>query len=768
MIFTTYAKKHQKLICGSRFAVWVVLCSVCLLLPCGIAAAAGQNGPKQVLILYSYGRNFSPYNTIASTFETELAQQSRIPIEFHEVSLEGEMFTGSKYDERTIRYIQTLFSDCQPDLIVPVGGPAVRFMLRLRPKLFPSAPVLLAGCEARYLKTFTLDTNTVAVPSQFDFPDLMEHLLRILPGTTNVAVVLGSSGPERFRKKELQQDLAGFTNRFALSWLDQYSLEEMREQVRHLPPHSVIFYVSLFVDAAGVPHEYDEAIKALHAGANAPMAGLFEEELGLGIVGGPLLNLHEQGHETAQVAMRILSGETPGNIQPTAATTGIPVYDWRELRRWGISGDRLPPGSIVRYKLPTVWERHKNLIVAIVSLVLVQSLLIAGMMVNLNRRRKAERALRESERRFRAVADSAPVFIWKSGRDEMRVFFNRGWLEFTGRSMERELGYGWTEGVHPEDLERCGKIYRASFAAREPFEVEYRLRRHDGEYRWVLDRGVPRRTADGEFMGYVGVAIDLTERKRAEEARQKLFHISRLVLVGELTAMIAHELNQPLNATQLNLDVLKTLLNMGSVPVEEVRNILGEIRADNLRASEAIRRIRALVSRHEMEMHTLDMNAMVLEVAKLVKADVMRRGVQLHVACNAPFALVRGDSVHLQQVLLNLMLNGMDAVKNNAVSERHVFVSTLANVDGYIEIAVKDTGDGIEPENLSRIFDSFFTTKPDGMGIGLSMANSIVQLHSGRLWAENNKDGRGTTLRFILPVLVSEAAKPLPLKESKA
>jgi PAS domain S-box-containing protein len=368
--------------------------------------------------------------------------------------------------------------------------------------------------------------------------------------------------------------------------------------------------------------------------------------------------------------------------------------------------------------------------------------------------------LRESEQRFRTMADCAPVLMWVCGTDKKCVFVNRGWLEFTGRSIEQELGHGWADVVHPDDMQRCLKTYFDFFDARQPFEMEYRARRHDGEYRFVLDRGVPRWAINGDFLGYVGVVMDLTDRKTAEEARQKLIHVSRLAVVGELTTMIAHELNQPLTAMRLNLDVVKTLLE--SAPMNEVHDVLADIRADNVRAAEAIRRIRALVSKHEMEMRIVDINAIVLEAANLAKADVVgRRGVQFHVECHAPCATVRGDSVHLQQVVLNLIVNGLDALKSVAQADRHLYVSTSAGVDGYVEVKVKDTGQGIEPENLSRVFESFFTTKPDGMGMGLSLARSIVQLHSGRLWAENNRDGKGSTFCVILPIAVTEPAPPV-------
>jgi PAS domain S-box-containing protein len=379
-----------------------------------------------------------------------------------------------------------------------------------------------------------------------------------------------------------------------------------------------------------------------------------------------------------------------------------------------------------------------------------------------------EQSLRESEGRFRVMADTAPVLIWMSGTDKLCDFFNRGWLEFTGRALEQELGNGWADGVHPEDLRRCVEIYHSNFDTRQSFEMEYRLRRHDGDYRWILDRGVPRYGADGEFIGYIGTAIDLTDRKRAEEARQNLIHASRLAVMGEFTAMVAHELNQPLTAILNNTDAVKMLLDLQVAPLDEVRQALADIRKDDLRAAEAIRRIRALVSKREMEMRLLDVNETVSEVVHLAVGDAMRRGVQIHEEYSAPLPAVRGDTVHLQQVVLNLLLNGMDAMKDNPVSERHLLVSTSRNGGDFIEVSVSDIGHGVTPENLSRLFDSFFTTKPGGMGIGLSMARSIVQMHSGRLWAENNQGGRGTTFCFTLPALAAETTQAQPAANGQA
>jgi len=189
--------------------------------------------------------------------------------------------------------------------------------------------------------------------------------------------------------------------------------------------------------------------------------------------------------------------------------------------------------------------------------------------------------LLESEMRFRTVADAAPVLIWMAGPDKLCTFFNKGWLDFTGRKLEQELGNGWAEGVHREDFDRCLNIYKNSFDARQPFTMEYRLRRNDGEYRWVLDSGTPRFSDDGAFLGYIGSCIDIAERKQAELNHQRqnmeLARVGRVALMGELAASLAHEVNNPIGAMVANASAAQRLIAAGKLETEELNELLADI-----------------------------------------------------------------------------------------------------------------------------------------------------------------------------------------------
>jgi PAS domain S-box-containing protein len=754
----------RSLFSGGALPVFSVCC---LLLFSGAAHRLRADETKRVLIIHSFGSAAPPFTTHSIAFETELTEHLGGNLDLDEVSLDQARYTEPDMENALVEYLQKRQAKWQPDLVVPVGSPAGIFVEKFRDRLFQQATVLYTGMDRRRLGVDALKNNAAFVGEKFEGPGFVEDILQLAPETTNIVCIIGASPTERYWTAAFQSDFEQFTNRVSFTWLNDVPFDQMLQRVQKLPPHSFIFFILLIRDAAGITHDADKALSRIREVANAPVNGIFEQQLGLGIVGGRLYRAEFEGAESARLAVRILHGEAASNFPPEIVDPAGSQYDWRELRKWRISEVRLPSGSVVKYRQASFWQRYGYLIIAGLSVVLVQAVLIAGLAMNLNRRRKAERSLRESEQRFRTMADCAPVLIWMSGTDKTCAFVNRSWLEFTGRKLEQELGNGWAECLDLEHREQCLKIYHTAFDARMPFEMEYRLRRHDGEYRWMTDRGVPRYDANHEFLGYVGVAIDLTDRKSAEEARQRLAHTSRLTVVGELTAMIVHELNQPLVATRFNVESAKALLDPQSATSEGLLEILSDIHADNRRASEAIQRIRTLVSKHELQIQPVDINACVSEVVRMLRSELQHRSVQLHTDWQAPSAIVSGDAVHLQHVILNLIVNGMDAMKDCRQSERHLFVSTAANVDGYVEVSISDSGRGIEIENLSRIFESFYTTKPDGMGMGLFLARLIVQSHAGRLWAENNKNGKGTTLRFILPMEPIETSKP-SLEEQSA
>jgi len=372
---------------------------------------------------------------------------------------------------------------------------------------------------------------------------------------------------------------------------------------------------------------------------------------------------------------------------------------------------------------------------------------------DITQQKHAEAELRESEARFRLVADSAPVMIWMTGADKLCTYCNKPWLDFTGRSIDRELGNGWADGVAPEDSHRYADIFTQRFERREPFRMEYRFRRKDGEYRWVLNIGVPRFNPDKSFAGYIGSCIDVTDQRQAEErlrrTQRDLARVSRVVAMGELAAAIAHEVNQPLGAVVTNASASLRWLAGQAPNLEEAREAIERTVRDANRASEVIVRIRALLQKGPPQQEQLDVNAVIREVLTLAGNELLHSGIAVQTDLAPDVPNVLGDHIQLQQVLLNLILNGIDAMRTIIDRPRELRIKSAKHPDGVL-IQVHDSGEGIDPEQANRIFEPFFTTKPQGIGIGLSVGRSIVEAHGGRLWFTPGPS-HGVIFQFTMP-----------------
>jgi PAS domain S-box-containing protein len=374
-------------------------------------------------------------------------------------------------------------------------------------------------------------------------------------------------------------------------------------------------------------------------------------------------------------------------------------------------------------------------------------------------RKRSEERLLESEARFQMMADTAPVLIWMTGTDALCNYFNKPWLEFTGRSMEQEVGTGWTEGVHPDDVQGCFEGFLPAFHARRPFRMEYRLRRADGEYRWVIESGIPRYTGDGEFAGYIGSNIDITDLKHAEQERERLrqvqadlARVNRVTTMGELTASLAHEVNQPIAAAVTSANSCIRWLEADVPNLEKARAAAVRIVKDGTRAAEIISRIRLLFQKGTQQLELIDVNEVIEEMIVLLRGEATRHSISVRTELAADLRQVMGDRVQLQQVVMNLMTNSIDAMK--AVDgKRELAIRSQRADNEQLLVSVSDTGVGLPPEQVDQIFNAFFTTKPHGTGMGLRICRSIVESHGGRLWAGDNSP-RGASFYVSLPTRV--------------
>lgn len=366
-------------------------------------------------------------------------------------------------------------------------------------------------------------------------------------------------------------------------------------------------------------------------------------------------------------------------------------------------------------------------------------------------RRVREEELRESEARYRAIVEDQTELICRFQPGGTYTFVNGAYCRYFHTEPERLLGHNFWSFI-PAEWHAGLAAHLATITPENPVATfEHEVLAPGGGVRWQQWRDRGLFDAHGRIVEFQAVGRDVTDRKRAEEAMQNLAHAGRLAVLGELTGSIAHEINQPLGAILSNAEAAEMLLDTDSPPLDEVRNILEDIRKDDLRASEVIRRVRALLRKRELAMLPCDLHEVTDEVVRLLAGDARRRKIALEIDFAPGPSEIRGDRVHLQQVLLNLILNGMEAMLETPEPLRRIVVRTQANDADALTVSVIDAGHGIAADKLPSVFNSFFTTKEHGMGLGLAIARSIVEVHGGRIWASNNED-EGATFSFTLPL----------------
>jgi PAS domain S-box-containing protein len=380
----------------------------------------------------------------------------------------------------------------------------------------------------------------------------------------------------------------------------------------------------------------------------------------------------------------------------------------------------------------------------------------AELRAEIAQRKQTEAALKQSEERFRHVAETAGEFIWEVDAE--------GLYTFASPSVERTLGYTPAELVgkkHFYDLfdpavrEELKAAAFQVFAARQAFrDFPNANVSKSGQLVHLETSGIPVLDSAGKLLGYLGTDTDVTGRKQSVleivQQRHELAHIARVSTLSQLASSLAHELSQPLGAILRNAEAAELFLQEPAPDLDEVRAILADIRKDDQRAGAVIDGMRALMKRREAERCRLDLNLLAGEVVTLVRLDAEMRRVRLTVETKPALPPVQGDRVQLQQVILNLLLNAMDAVNGNSPAKRLV-VLQARSAGPAVEVTVSDNGHGIPADHLARVFEPFFTSRPKGLGMGLAISRSIIEVHGGRLWAENNPAG-GATFTFTLPV----------------
>ena len=665
---------------------------------------------RRVLIINDLGIISSPgFAEVDRAVLTGL-EKSPYRIELYQESLDLTLFPDRVSQDRFREEIIQKYSTRMPDVIIAVGPESLKFIVELYDR-FQDVPIIFCAIWGGIPDQLRRGLPFTGVLAQLHPAETLNAALHLLPSTKHVVVVGGVGKFDEGFEAIAKQSFHSYESKLEFNYLVDLSMPALLERLKHLPSDTIVYHTAISEDAAG-DHFIDSAqsIPMVASAANAPVFVMDDVNLRAGTVGGDLVNWADDGRIAAEMAVRVLNDQKPQDI-PVVTSNHVYMFDWRALQRWGLKERDLPAGSIVINRQPTMWELYKWYVIAGVSLFIFQALLIFGLLWQRAGRLKSEKAVRESEERFRLVANTAPVLIWMSGRDKLFTYFNQPWLEFTGLPMEVQLGNGWAEFVHPQDLKSCMDTYTVRFDRREQFQREYRLRRRDGEYRWVLDIGVPRLNPDGSFAGYIGSCIDVTERKIAEEALESLS--GRLIEAqDEERKRIAREIhddyNQRIAMVTLNLEQLGEDVGDSSGETsqkfQELFDRVSELGADLHSLS------------HRLHSSTLESLGLVAGLEAFCKEFAEQQAMQVDfVHENIP----RGVPADAALCMFRITQEALRNTKRHSGANRAAV--RLEQLDGSLHLSVSDCGRG------------FNSNRPSAeRGIGIRSMEERLRLLGGK------------------------------------
>ena len=598
-----------------------------------VGSPAAQPSPRSVLIIDQAGPGQPFYTAVASSIRKTLNVASATPASVYAEHLDLNRFGGAVYEQGLQAYFSAKYRDKPIGVIIPVGSAALEYVLRTRARLWPEVPAVFAFVDQPTVARLKLPPD-VTGNTVLSHPHNMVATARaVVPGLERI-VLVGDPPERQTNYRYFKSEIPIAAPDLELIDLTGLAMPALRKRVAALPDRSAILYTSIYSDGEGHSYIPADSLAIVAEVANRPIVIDIESLLGRGAVGGFLITGSSIGEEAARAALRILNGESASSIPVEKSELTTPIFDWRQLQRWGVDQAELPSGSEIRFRDPTAWQRYRWQISLIAAALVLQAVLILGL-------------FREHRRRLAA--------------------------EIAARGAIHELA-----------------------------------------------------------------------------------HLDRVATAGELSASIAHEVNQPLAAIVANANAGLRFLAKVTPNIDEARAALKRIVSDGHRAGEVVGSVRAMFKKDSEEKGPLDLNGLIQDVLGHVRGDLQKQGIVVKLGLSGSLPLVRGHSGELQQVIFNLVKNAADAMRS--VSDRPRVLKVESVVDGSdgVLVSIEDSGTGIDAKDVGRIFESFFTTKSQGMGMGLSICRSIVEAHHGRLWA-SPAIGHGAVFHIRLPAVVPAA-----------
>jgi PAS domain S-box-containing protein len=736
----------------------VILALALVLFFCPAGLASPPKEVKRVVILYSEEKGHPAHDLTDRGIRAVFHSNKLFEVELYTEYLDESRFSGPGHAAFMADYLRHKYSGTKIDTVIAVYLNAVELLLSNKQVPFHGVPVIACAIARGFAESLEHSTARRFITAQImgdNGIDLLDDAQRLRPGTKRVALVAGTAPVDEGIARIFREALKRYSGRLDLIDLTRLPMAETLARVGSLPPDTIVIYADIARDGAGQHFVGREALSLIARAANAPVFGLFDSWMGFGMVGGPQSSFEGAGKTAAELALRVMAGESPGDIPFAGQGTYANVYDWRELKRWKIPEKSLPVGSTVMYKQFSFWESYRWYLIAILAFCLAETFLVIVLVVNLRNRRKAQGELVKSEARYRAVADYTYDWEYWSAPD--------GKLLYVSPSCERITGYPpvyflenpahLREIVVSGDRAAWDRHDRAVHTEAVASEIQFRVNTRDGEVRWIDHICQPVIDREGDFRGVRASNRDVTSKMAAEsEARQQrheLAHVTRVAAMGELTSSLAHELNQPLAAILNYANAAQRFLSVSQPDLARVQEALAGIIRDDKRASGVIQKVRGMMKKEEPRPSLLDVNSVIEDAIDLIHSDPSLKGSAVTTDLAKGLPAVIGDRVQLQQILINLIMNAAAAMDGVEPEARRLLVKSENHQEDGVKVSVRDSGTGIDGSNKERLFEPFYTTKPAGMGMGLAISQRIINSLGGEIRAENNPDG-GATFYFTL------------------